>query len=220
MSSNYVRNASLFAAAALFAAATAALPAMAQQEPGGNTPNPGAQQQQPMPQGAPGQGVPATDDGQTNFQKMADQSFVRKTMENDESQIRLSQLAQQKSPSDDVRQFSQQMLKVHSQLDTQLQPVAKQLDVDQPKGPSKKEKKELDRLQGLSGQDFDTAYLQDMGHVQQESLKQFNDEAKDKNGGSLQQAATQDTPVLTQHYQMLEKLAQAHNVDLEPKERK
>lgn len=141
-------------------------------------------------------------------------------MENDGAQIRYSQLAEQKSSSDDVKQFSQQMVKVHSQLDTQLQPVAKQLDLDQPKGPSKKEKKELERLQGLSGQDFDTAYLQDMGHAQQESLKQFNDEVKDKNGGSLQQAATQDTPVLTQHYQMLEKLAQAHNVDLEAKERK
>lgn len=141
-------------------------------------------------------------------------------MENDGAQIRYSQLAEQKSSSADVKQFSQQMVKVHSQLDTQLQPVAKQLDVDQPKGPSKKEKKELERLQGLSGQDFDTAYLQDMGQAQQESLKQFNDEAKDKNGGPLQQAATQDTPVLTQHYQMLEKLAQAHNVDLEPKERK
>lgn len=173
-----------------------------------------------MPQGAPGQGVPATDTGQADFQKMADQSFVRKTMENDEAQIRLSQLAEQKSSSGDVKQFSQQMVKVHSQLDTQLQPVAKQLDVDQPKGPSKKEKKELDRLQGLSGQDFDTAYLQDMGRAQQESLKQFNDEAKDKNSGSLQQTATQDSPILAQHYQLLEKLAQTHNVDLEAKERK
>jgi putative membrane protein len=218
MSSNYVRNASLFAAAAFLAAATT----LAQQEPGGSSPNPGAQQQQqqPMPQGAPGQGVPTTDNGQTDFQKMADQSFVRKTMENDEAQIRFSQLAGQKSSSDDVKQFSQQMVKAHTALDSQLQPAAKQLDVDQPKEPSKKEKKELERLQGLSGQDFDTAYLQDMGHAQQESLKQFNDEAKDKSGGSLQQAATQDTPVLTQHYQMLEKLAQTHNVDLEAKEGK
>jgi putative membrane protein len=217
MSSNSFRNASLFAAA-LLAAATALAQQQPQQQPGGNAPNPGAQQQ-PMPQGAPGQGVPTADSGQADFQKMADQSFVRKTMENDGAQVRLSQLAEQKSSSADVKQFSQQMVKVHSDLDSQLQPAAKQLDVDQPKGPSKKEKKELDRLQGLSGQDFDTAYLQDMSHAQQESLKQFNDEAKN-NGSPLQQTATQDTTVLTQHYQLLEKLAQVHNVDLEAKERK
>jgi putative membrane protein len=218
MSSNYFRNASLFAAAALLAAATT-LAQQPGQQPGGNAPNPGAQQQ-PMPQGAPGQGAPTTDNGQADFQKMADQSFVRKTMENDGAQIRFSQLAEQKSSSADVKQFGEQMVKVHTALDSQLQPAAKQLDVDQPKGPSKKEKKELDRLQGLSGQEFDAAYLQDMGHVQQEGLKQFNDEAKNNNGSPLQQAATQDTPILTQHYQMLEKLAQAHNVDLEAKERK
>jgi putative membrane protein len=151
---------------------------------------------------------------------MADQSFVRKTMENDQAQIQLCQLAEQKSSSADVKQFSQQMVKVHTELDSQLQPAAKQLDVDHPKGPSKKEKKELERLQALSGQDFDSAYLQDMSLEQQESLKQFNDEAKNNNGGSLQQAATQDTPVLTQHYQLLEKIAQTHSVELESKERK
>jgi putative membrane protein len=160
MSSNCFQNASLFAAAALLAAATALA-----QQPGGNPPNPGAQQQ-PMPQGPPTQTMPGTDTGQADFQKMADQSFVRKTMENDEAQIQLSQLAEQRSSSADVKQFSQQMVKVHTDLDSQLQPTAKQLDVDQPKGPSKKEKKELERLQGLSGQDFDMAYLQDMGYEQ------------------------------------------------------
>lgn len=212
--SNCFRNASLFTAAALLAAASALA-----QQPGGNVPNPGAQQQ-PMPQGPSTQAVPGTNTGQADFQKMADQSFVRKTMENDGAQIRLSELAEQKSSSADVKQFSEQMVKVHTDLDSQLQPAAKQLDVDQPKGQSKKEKKELERLQALSGQDFDSAYLQDINHEQQQSLKQFNDEAKNNNGGPLQQIATQDAPILTQHYQLLEKIAQTHSVELESKERK
>lgn len=173
-------------------------------------------QQQPMPgqPGGPGAaGMPTNGSG--NQSSYADQSFVEDTMHNNDAQVAMSQLAQQKSSSADVKQFSAQMVKVHNQLNDQLAPAVKQLNMSAPKGPSKKQKKQIDKMQALSGADFDSAYLQEMAKEQQHDLKQFQSETGA--GSGLQQLAKADLPVLTQNYQILEKVAQAHNVTLENK---
>jgi putative membrane protein len=203
----------LLIAAATFWAGAAAV----SQQPGA-----GGMQQQPQPQqqpmpgqpGSPGaEGMPTN--GSANQQSYADQSFVHDTMQNNDAQVAMSQLAAQKSSSADVKQFGAQMVKVHTQLNDQLSPAVKQLNMSAPKGPSKKEKKQIDKLQSLSGADFDAAYLQEMAKEQQHDLKQFKSEAGAQ--GGLQQLAKVDLPVLTQNYQILEKVAQAHNVTLESK---
>src|SRR5262249_9031121 len=99
----------------------------------------------------------------------------------------------------------------------QLSPAAKQLGVDEPKEPSKKGKQEIAKLEALSGPDFDTAYIQAMAKQQQHDLKGFKDEATAGQNPNIQMAAKQDAPILEQHYQVLEKLAQVHNVTLESK---
>lgn len=172
--------------------------------------------QQPVP-GQPGApGTPATPGlptDQASPRAYADQAFVSDTFKNNQAQVQLSELAQQKSSSPDVKQFSQQMVKVHTELTTQLEPLAKRLDVSMPKKPSRKEKREMDKLQTLSGQDFDAAYLQAMAKEQEHSLKSFKNEEAAQNP-VLQKIAKVDMPVLTQHFQVLEKLAQKYNVTI------
>ncbi len=173
------------------------------------------QPQQPMPgqAGSPGSpGMPTT--GSTNQSSLGDQIFVEETMQDNDAQVAMSQLAQQKSSSPDVKHFGQQMVKVHTALNSQLLPAVKQLNVSAPKGPSKKEKKQIDKLEALSGAGFDTAYIQEMAKEQQHDLKEFKFEAAEAQDTGLQQVAKADLPVLTQHYQILEKMAQSHNVGL------
>lgn len=129
----------------------------------------------------------------------------------------MGQLAAQKLSSDDVKQFGQKMAQIHEQLSDQLKPVAKKLGVSEPRGPSRKDKQEIAKMQALSGADFDAAFIQAMMKEQQSDLKDFNDEAKTAQDPAVQQLAKMDAPVLTQHLQLLEKLAQAHNVTLESK---
>ena len=179
------------------------------------TPNGGGMQQSPPTQQPSMEGSPMTGSGEPNPQQMADQAFVKDTFENDMAQVQMSQLAQQKSPSNDVKRFSQQMAQVQAKLNDQLQPLAKQLNVSQPKGPGKKEKQEIAKLQALSGPDFDTAYLQAMAKQQQQILKEFKNESGAGQGSGAQQAARMDEPVLTQNFDILKKIAQAHNVTIE-----
>jgi putative membrane protein len=206
----------MIAAVAAWAYGTAA----AQQPGGGQQPSPSQQQQMPGQQGAPGAPGSATglaDAGQPNQTNYADQMFVHDALEGDDAQVAMSQLAQQKSSSPDVKQFSEKMVQIHTELNNQLRPAAKELGMSEPKGPSKKEQKEIDHLQALNGPDFDTAYILAMAKQQQHDLKAFKDEAQAGQTANVQQAAKQDEPVLEQHFQVLEKLAQAHNVTLESK---
>ena len=53
-----------------------------------------------------------------------------------------------------------------------------------------------------------------MAKQQQKSLRAFKDEESDAQSPGLQQAAKADEPVLSQHYEVLQKLAQAHNVTI------
>lgn len=201
----------LIAASALWAGGIAA--AQVPGSPGGGQ-TPSAQQQQ-----VPGQAGSATpglpDASQPNQTAYADQSFVHDTLQDNDAQVEMSRLAQEKSSSPDVKQFSQKMVQVHTDLSNQLAPAAKQLGVSEPKGPSKKAKKEIEQLQALSGPDFDTAYIQAMAKQQQHDLKEFQNEAKSGQNPGIQQAAKQDEPILSQHYQVLEKLAQVHSVTLQ-----
>jgi putative membrane protein len=191
------------------------------QQPGGMQQAPPSQQQQ-QPGGAPGTpgattGMPDTNQGQPDGAGSADQMFVHDTLEANDAQVAMSQLAVQKSVSTDVQQFGQKMVQIHTALNNQMRPAAKELGMSEPKGPSKKEQKEIDHLQALNGPDFDTAYIQAMAKQQQHDLKEFKDEAQVGHTPNIQQAARQDEPILTQHYQVLQRLAQAHNVALESK---
>ena len=190
--------------------------AIAQQPSGGAGMGPGQNpavqpQQQTMPDHPDSMG--GMQPGST--QSYGDQSFIKKTLEDNVAQEQMGQLAAQKSSSDDVKQYGEKMAQIHEQLTNQLKPVAKKLGVDEPTNPSKKDKQEIEKMQALSGPDFDAAFIKAMLKDQQTDLKSFEDEAKGAHDPNVQQLAKIDEPVLSQHLQILRQLAQAHNVTAE-----
>ena len=190
--------------------------AVAQYQPGGagqqqpNMPN----QQQPV---TPSTGTMGPDSSLANQQATADQAFVRKALEGGAVEVQLGQLAQQKSQSEDVKQFGQKMVEDHTQLAEQMKPIAQQLGVKEPKGPSKKDKQLIAKLEGLSGPQFDEAYIQAMVKDHKEDLKEFKDEAQAAQNQNVKQAAQQGAGVISQHLQLIQQIAQSHNVATEGK---
>ncbi len=151
-----------------------------------------AQQQSPAQQQPnPASSLPTADPSAPPTPSYADQSFVEDTLKDNQAQVQMSQLARQKASSGDVKDFSQRMIQIHTQLNQQLAPLAKQLDVSENQKPSKQEKKEIAQLEQLSGPSFDTAYLQDMAKEQEHSLKQFKSEESAQNP-MIQKAAKVD----------------------------
>lgn len=209
-----------FSRGAAIAAAAAALMmcggAMAQMASGAGGQMPQGQQstavQQPSGPGPLDGNLPGA-----QMPSFADQSFLRKTLEDNQAQVQMGQLAEQKSSSTDVKQFGEKMAQVHEQLSAQMKPLAQKLGVSEPKEPSKKERQEIEQMQSLSGADFDTAFIKAMMKEQQSDLKDFKNEAQSAQDPNVQHLAKMDEPVLSQHLQLLEQLAQAHNVTMESK---
>jgi putative membrane protein len=201
----------LYSASLLFGTAVAIaqsqLGGAGQQQP--NTPS-----QQPM---TPSTGTMGTDAGPVNQQAIADQTFVRKALEGGAAEVQLGQLAQQKSQSDDVKQFGQKMVEDHTQLGDQMKPIAKQLGVKEPKEPSKKDKQLMSKLQSLSGPQFDEAYIQAMVKDHNQDLKEFKDAAQMAQDPNLKQVAQQGVGTISHHLQMIQQIAQSHNVSVEGK---
>jgi putative membrane protein len=184
--------------------------AVAQYPPGG------AGQQQPnMPSqqpATPSTGTMGPDSSLASQQAIADQTFVRKALEGGAMEVQLGQLAQQKSQNEDVKQFGQKMVEDHTQLGEQMKPIAQQLGVKEPKGPSKKDKQLIAKLEGLSGPQFDEAYIQAMVKDHKEDLKEFKDEAQSAQNQNVKQAAQQGAGVISQHLQLIQQIAQSHNI--------
>lgn len=95
--------------------------------------NPGMQQQQQQ------QATMQQQQQQSpQMQQMEDRSFVQHAMQGSMGEVQLGQLAEQKSSSQDVKQFAEKMTQDHSQLDEQMKPIAQQLGVKTPEKISKK----------------------------------------------------------------------------------
>jgi putative membrane protein len=179
---------------------------------------PGQQQQSPTnpSAGNTGMGPGAYPGNAPTGQDFAERAFVTKALEGGETEVQLGQLAQQKSESADVKQFAQKMVSDHSQMaDKWFKPVAQQLGVSEPKGPSKKDKKEIEKLQGLSGDDFDREYITMMVKDHRQDLKDFKDEAQAAQDPNVKQVAEQGSNIISQHLQLIEQIAKNHNIPVE-----
>ena len=109
------------------------------------------------------------------------------------------------------------MVENRTKLDEQLKPIADKLDVSKPKEPSKKDRQLIARLGSLTGPQFDEEYLKAVVKDNQQDVKNFNTEAQSAQDPNLQQAAKIDAPVLAQHLQSAEQIAQTHNVAIDAK---
>lgn len=153
-------------------------------------------------------------------QSYGDQSFLAHAIEGSKGEVQLAQLAQQKSQSQDVKQLAQKLESDHTQMDQKwFEPLAKQVGASEPKGPSKKDKKLIEKLQGLSGDQFDKEYIAAMVKDHQKDLKEFKQESEATQDPNVKQVAQQGANILSQHLQLAEQVAKNHNVPVENKDK-
>jgi putative membrane protein len=206
-------NVSTIAATGLLGGAIA----IAQQPMPGQQPSmPSQQPQQPTnPNANPGTPGAYPGTSPTANNEFGEKAFVSQAMEGDNVEVQLGQLAQQKSQSQDVKQLAQKLASDHSQMNQKwFDPEAKQLGLSEPNGPSKKDKKMMSKLEGLSGSAFDTQYLTMMYKDHQKDLKDYKDEVNSTQDPNVKQLAQQGSKVIAQHLQLIEQVAKNHNITL------
>lgn len=137
----------------------------------------------------------------------SDKTFVKKAAEGGLAEVELGQLATQKASSEEVKKFGQRMVDDHSKANDQLKQVAAQQQIDLPTEPSAKDKATKARLEKLSGEKFDHAYMSDMVKDHRKDVGEFAHEAKMGKDPAIKSFAESTLPTLREHLKEAEKIA-------------
>jgi putative membrane protein len=148
----------------------------------------------------------------TTSASSSDKKFVQSALEGGNAEVKLGQLAAQKGNSEDVKQFGQKMVDDHTKLGDQMKQIAQQEGIQVPDGSPAKDKALETKLNSLSGDAFDKAYIKAMVKDHQKDLSEFKKEASSGNDTSIKDAASQGAQVISEHLQMAQQMAQKHSV--------
>jgi putative membrane protein len=99
------------------------------------------------------------------------------------------------------------MVDDHTKMGDEMKPIAQQLDVKVPDAPSKKNQAMLTKLQALSGDQFDQAYIKMMVKDHKKDLSDFKMESENAQNPALKEAATKGAGIIQQHLEMIQQIA-------------
>jgi putative membrane protein len=147
-------------------------------------------------------------------QIMQDKMFLRKAAEGGLAEVKLGQLAAQKGSGDEIKTFGQKMVDDHTQLNLEMAHVADSLGVMLPKSMNKEDQAEYDKLNALSGNEFDMEYLSFMVKDHHKDLHEFRMEAASPTDPALHDAVVKAENIIHDHTVMVDKLARAKGVPM------
>jgi putative membrane protein len=164
---------------------------------------PGRPPQQPTSPALQDSGPNAGDVGQV----MQDKMFLRKAAEGGIAEVKLSQLAVQKGSSEEVKNLAQKMVDDHTKTNEVMAAAADTMGVMLPKSMNKEDQAEYDKLNALSGNDFDMEYISYMVKDHHKDLHAFRIEAASPTDPTLHDAVVKVAGVIHEHTVMVDKIA-------------
>jgi putative membrane protein len=168
------------------------------------------QQQIPSTPAMQDSGPNAGDVGQI----MEDKMFLRMAAEGGIAEVRLGQLAAQKGSSDEVKSFGQKMVDDHTTMNAEMAQIADSMGVMLPKMMNKEDQAEYDKLNALSGNDFDVEYLSFMVKDHRRNLHAFRIEAAGRADQGLHDEVVKAEGIIHEHVVMVDKLARERGIPI------
>jgi putative membrane protein len=153
--------------------------------------------------------------GQTG-QEMIDRQFLRNASESGIADVQLGKLATAKG-SRAVQGLAQKLVDDHTMMNKDLDTVADSLAIMLPKKMSKDHQKEYDKLNGLSGKDFDTEYLTYTATAHYEDLHTFHMEASVAANTDLAAEVVKEMGTMHQHLGLIQNVAKDEGIALPPR---
>ena len=129
-------------------------------------------------------------------------SFMREAAQSGMAEVMLGNLALQKSQNEQVKSFAQQMVADHTTANGELATLAQSKSVALPTEPSAKQKSAVDKLNGMSGMDFDKAFMKQMVKDHEAAVKLFSRESERGTDADTKAFAAKTLPTLQNHLQM------------------
>jgi putative membrane protein len=132
----------------------------------------------------------------------ATQQFVQKAAVTDMFEIKAGDLVQQKAQSNDYKQFGQMIKTDHTKTSDQIKSMSKNLPgLQLPVDLDSAHKAKFDKLQSLSGAQFEDQFKQDVVAGHQDAIKLFENYAQKGDNADLKKFAQDTLPKLKEHLQ-------------------
>jgi putative membrane protein len=131
-----------------------------------------------------------------------DKKFLATAAQSDQNEIALSKTAEDKATSPAVKAFAHKMVTEHTRMTESMKPFAQQWGLTAPTGPDDDHQKELNKLNGLSGHDFDKEYMDQMVSDHAKALDAFTKEAKDTKDVKFRATVIKDKTAVAAHKNM------------------
>lgn len=148
----------------------------------------------------------AESEGQRGQFTSSDFKFVTDASRGGMEEVQLGELAKQKASSPAVREFGERMMNDHQKANDNLKQIVQRKGALVPTSLSHHETSRLDRLQKLSGAEFDKAYISDMVTDHKKDVKEYEKASKNLSDPELKAFAENKLPILQEHLRQAEAL--------------
>lgn len=147
-----------------------------------------------------------TQNGNTSQSMMLnsmDKKFMMEAAMGGKAEIAMAQMALERSSSDSVKQYAQQMIDDHTKAGEELMQVASTKGITLPTEPDAKHKAMLANMQKLSGAEFDSMYIKMAGVKDHENMeKLFMGESSKGKDADAKAFAAKTLPTVEAHLRM------------------
>jgi putative membrane protein len=135
-----------------------------------------------------------------------DKQFLSMAAQSDMNEIKLSQLAEAKASNSQVKAFAHKMVSDHNMLEAKMKPFATAWGLTAPAGLDSEHQAIYDKLNGLSGADFDKAYMDAMAEDHHKALDAFTKEGDTTQDAKFKAAVIKGKTVVAAHTKMADSL--------------
>ena len=134
----------------------------------------------------------------------ADRMFMKKAIQGDLAEVRMGELAQERGTNEEVKKFGEKLTTDHGANLETAKSVAQSVGVEPPSAPNANQSATYDRLNKLSGAQFDRQFAKSMVQDHKKDIKAFRYESK--KSGAIADFARHTLPTLQQHLQIAQSL--------------
>jgi putative membrane protein len=138
----------------------------------------------------------------------SDRQFMNKAAMSSMMEVQLADIAQEKAASSEVKEYAAKLKQDHQKANEQLKEIAEQRSVSLPTDMGKHQQ-QMQRLNNLSGEEFDRAYLKMQVDHHKKDIKEFQRQSNRGMDSNLKSFATAQLPVLQQHLEQAQQLSKS-----------
>ena len=151
--------------------------------------------------------VPATNSvANTNTSANTHDNFWTEAAIGGMAEVELGRLASTKAQNAEVKKFGEMMVADHSKANDELKSIAAKNHITLPTSLDPSHQATLQKMQGLSGAEFDRAYVEDMVEDHEEDVQAFEKQSKDNSDPEAKAFAEKTLPTLRKHLEAIKSI--------------